>query len=43
MVDAERLRFDFSHFEPVTAEELVTIEKLVNEQIRTITLLKPVS
>ncbi|NNJ90958.1 MAG: alanine--tRNA ligase [Gammaproteobacteria bacterium] len=34
MVDAERLRFDFSHFEPVTAEELMKIEKLVNEKIR---------
>ncbi len=34
MVDAERLRFDFSHFEPVTAEQLLVIEKLVNEKIR---------
>ncbi len=34
LVNAERLRFDFSHFEPVTTEEIVTIEKLVNEQIR---------
>jgi len=34
LVDAERLRFDFSHFEPVTAEELLAIEKLVNEKIR---------
>ena len=34
MVDAERLRFDFSHFEPVTAEQLLAIEKLVNDQIR---------
>ncbi len=34
LVDSERLRFDFSHFEAVAAEELKTIETLVNEQIR---------
>jgi alanyl-tRNA synthetase len=34
LVDAERLRFDFSHFEPVTNEQLVEIEQLVNSQIR---------
>jgi len=34
LVDAEKLRFDFSHFEPVKAEELKTIEKIVNAQIR---------
>jgi len=32
-VEAERLRFDFSHFGSITAEELVTIERRVNEQI----------
>jgi alanyl-tRNA synthetase len=35
LVNAERLRFDFAHFEPLTAEEIITIEQLVNEQVRT--------
>ncbi|MFP6808419.1 MAG: alanine--tRNA ligase [Pseudomonadales bacterium] len=34
LVDAEKLRFDFSHFEPMTSEEVRTIERLVNDQIR---------
>jgi len=34
LVDADRLRFDFSHFEPVSATELRQIERLVNDQIR---------
>ncbi|ESS71975.1 alanine--tRNA ligase AlaS [Methyloglobulus morosus KoM1] len=34
LVNAERLRFDFSHFEPVTPEQIAHIETLVNEQIR---------
>ena len=33
LVDARHLRFDFSHGQPVTAEELGTIEALVNEQV----------
>ncbi len=33
LVNAERLRFDFSHFEPMTAEQLVEVERLVNEQV----------
>lgn len=32
-VDAQRLRFDFSHFEAVKPEELSAIEKLCNEQL----------
>lgn len=32
-VDAERLRFDFSHSQAVSADELIAIEALVNEQI----------
>ncbi|MEN8176908.1 MAG: DHHA1 domain-containing protein, partial [Pseudomonadota bacterium] len=34
LVDAERLRFDFSHFEPVSREQLVEIERMVNREIR---------
>ncbi len=34
LVDPERLRFDFSHFEPVSREQLRAIERLVNQQIR---------
>ncbi|RUR29642.1 alanine--tRNA ligase [Vreelandella andesensis] len=33
LVNAERLRFDFSHFEPMSAEQLAEVERLVNEQI----------
>lgn len=32
-VDGERLRFDFSHFSAMTAEELARTEQIVNEQI----------
>jgi alanyl-tRNA synthetase len=34
LVDSERLRFDFSHFEAVTADQLKAIEHLVNQQIQ---------
>ena len=34
LVAPDRLRFDFSHFEPITAAQLQEIERLVNEQIR---------
>ncbi len=33
LVDAERLRFDFSHNQPVTPEELAEVERLVNAEI----------
>ena len=33
LVEPERLRFDFSHFEPVTPEQLNRVERLVNQQI----------
>jgi alanyl-tRNA synthetase len=34
LVDAQRLRFDFSHFEAITKEQLLEIEALVNQQVR---------
>jgi alanyl-tRNA synthetase len=34
LVSPERLRFDFTHFAPVTESELKQIETLVNEKIR---------
>ena len=34
LVNAERLRFDFAHFEPVSKEQLNRIEHMVNEHIR---------
>ena len=34
LVDSERLRFDFSHYEGVTNDQLKEIEASVNEQIR---------
>ena len=32
-VDGERLRFDFSHFQAMTAEEIAKVEQIVNEKI----------
>ncbi len=34
LVTPEKLRFDFSHFEPVSKERLAEIEEIVNAQIR---------
>ncbi len=34
LCDSEKLRFDFSHFEAVTADELKAVEQLVNDEIR---------
>ena len=33
LVNADRLRFDFSHFEAMTAEQLQEVEQIVNEEI----------
>ncbi len=33
LVDSERLRFDFTHHQPVSAAEIAKIETLVNEEI----------
>ena len=34
LVDSERLRFDFSHVDPLEEEEVKAIERIVNERIR---------
>lgn len=34
LVDSDKLRFDFSHFEACTNEQLLLIEQMVNQQIR---------
>lgn len=34
LVNAEQLRFDFSHFAKMTAEEIAAVEALVNKKIR---------
>ncbi|AHE67709.1 alanine--tRNA ligase [Legionella oakridgensis] len=35
LVDAERARFDFSHFEALTSSQIEQLETLVNDKIRT--------
>ena len=34
LVDATKLRFDFSHYQPMTRDEIVRVETMVNDQIR---------
>ncbi|MDQ3270295.1 MAG: alanine--tRNA ligase [Pseudomonadota bacterium] len=34
LVAPERLRFDFAHFQPMTADELAQVERLVNDEVR---------
>ena len=34
LVAPERLRFDFSHFKPMSREELATVETMVNTEVR---------
>ena len=33
LVNAEHLRFDFTHFKPLTKEEIAEVERIVNEKI----------
>ncbi|MCR5796940.1 MAG: alanine--tRNA ligase [Eubacterium sp.] len=33
LVDKDKLRFDFTHFSPMTDEEIAEVERIVNEQI----------
>jgi alanyl-tRNA synthetase len=34
LCDSDKLRFDFSHFEALTAQELQAVEQMVNDEIR---------
>lgn len=40
LVEPDRLRFDFTHFSPVTKDELDRVEQIVNEEIRANTKLQ---
>lgn len=40
LVEADRLRFDFAHFSPLTVEEINTLEHVVNQQILANTLVE---
>jgi len=33
MVNPERLRFDFAHFEPMTSEQIAQVEQMVNSEV----------
>ena len=34
LVDSQRLRFDFSHFEAIKPEQLKELEEIVNREVR---------
>ena len=34
LVDKDRLRFDFTHFSPMTPEEIASVEEIVNKEIQ---------
>jgi alanyl-tRNA synthetase len=34
LVGPDRLRFDFSHYEPVSREQIIAIERMVNREVR---------
>jgi len=42
LVDPDKTRFDFSHPEPITAEQIAEIERLVNEKIYSDLPVKPI-
>ena len=33
LVDKDKLRFDFTHFSPMTEEEIAKVEEIVNREI----------
>ena len=34
LVDPDKLRFDFTHFSPMTPEEIAKVEEIVNQEIQ---------